>query len=101
MIEGSVGNCQDFGHIHAYKLSKSHSNKKNIGSNYEKSSRDNHVHDYDCHEGKSVTSYSMSPTLIFNLMTASHELVYDIIFNLDNLFNSPDLEPLRRPPRLS
>ncbi len=83
------GNCQEFGHIH---LSEIHDTHEGI-----------HRHDHrdeDCHEGKSVLNYSLFPAAVYTWLPIVFEMNYDVLFDPENNFISPDLEPQRKPPRV-
>ena len=72
-FEGGYDNCFELGHIH-----------KNGG---------------DCHEAKSVLGYSLFPEEIIFQAPAFFALQFDLVLVLKNNFESPCLEPMRKPPR--
>jgi ABC-type nickel/cobalt efflux system permease component RcnA len=81
-------NCLEFGHIHMTELHDTHEGF--------------HTHDHDdqgCHEGKSVFVYSLLPAFIFEWTAIVYKINFDVVFNLENNFASPFLEPDRKPPR--
>ncbi len=98
--EGVHDDCQEFAHIHMYKSTRNHQGKLNISA-FEGRATKADGDDDDCHEGKSVLSYSPFPAAVFDIVTTDYKIVYDLIFSLENNFKSPDLEPQRKPPRNS
>lgn len=62
-----------------------------------------HTHDHedqDCHESKSVLSYSLFPVVVFEWSPVIYHINFDLVFNLESNFVSPNLEPHRKPPRV-
>jgi hypothetical protein len=95
LTEASHGNCDEFGHIHIVHLK--HSQTKTIRS------QSDHTDDNDenCHSGKSVYSYSLFPTTRYEMIAISHAIVFDVVSTLENHFSSPEIKPLRKPPKIS
>lgn len=86
-------NCNEFGHIHFYKIQK----MVEGDASYEASSSK----DEDCHEGKSVAAHDAFPSRVFELVRMSYETVFSRVPVFENHFKSPFLEPPRKPPRFA
>jgi hypothetical protein len=95
IFDSAQGQCQEFGHIHFYKPSTPvhHSHSTNEFNPSRSNEEDG------CHEGKSVLSYSSFPPTPLNLAVPKYELVFELVYSVENSFLSPDLEPRRRPPK--
>ena len=96
VFNGVNSDCQEFAHIHLSQLQQKNHKQLNAATvdSQEKDSKEN-----DCHEGKSVLSYSPFPVEIFTAAPEKYVLQYEVNYNHENTFNSPDLEPLRKPPK--
>lgn len=73
LFENGYDNCFELGHIH-----------KNGG---------------DCHEAKSVFSYSLFPQEILFQAVVPFVVRFDLVLIVKNNFETPYLEPFRKPPR--
>lgn len=94
-IDTGDSNCQEIGHIHNYKLVKS-SSKINT---FEKASSTSQSSDDDCHEGKMAMSSSPFPAVVYDFARPQYEIDFDVIANLENHFQSPDISVPKEPPR--
>jgi hypothetical protein len=87
------GNCQEFGHLHFVKLNTIPAKQSSISSFDQEDLN-------DCHEGKSFLSSTQLPVRVLVLMPVIFQLDFSFVFSLDLHFQSPVLEPHRRPPKL-
>lgn len=90
----SRGDCTEFGHLHLHPVAFAHDHVE-----FAQAQTDHEQSDGDCHEAKSITGYSLTPTLNFTFLKPFHQTSYQIVFLITNGFISPDLEPARKPPR--
>ncbi|MBC7466512.1 MAG: hypothetical protein H7256_11020 [Bdellovibrio sp.] len=58
-----------------------------------------HKHGGSCHEAKSVFSYSLFPHIVLFKIQNLFKTQFEIVFVLKNNFETPYLEPFRKPPR--
>lgn len=93
MHESNSAECDEFGHIHLYKLNLSHSSNPH----HQVEQNDG---DENCHAGKNIYSYSLFP---IDLNDIINPIIPRLVFTdyTINYFQTPDLDPLRKPPRLS
>lgn len=91
-------NCDEFAHIHLQKWHKVSAQAQMINPDTANSNGDS---DENCHEGKSIFAYSTTPVEIFDFAIPKYEIIHDVIFSLENHFQSPYLEPQRKPPKYS
>ena len=98
IFDGVNGDCQEFGHIHFYQVQGKAHVKLNVEA-FE--TRETESSDNDCHEGKSVLSYSPFPAEVYEVAPEQFVLVFEPNFDHENTFVSPDLEPLRKPPKIA
>jgi hypothetical protein len=99
LFAGAIGhgNCDEFGHIHFHKAHKA---TQNINTLSKPSGQQDDVDD-NCHEGKSVFTYATFPADIYNFALPKYDLIFELVFSLENNFKSPYLEPHRKPPKYS
>lgn len=91
-------NCQEFGHIHVYSLELKPI--KNSLPVLRKQSKPADAKDAgDCHEAKSIFVCSPVPAFIIDFSVPTYVIIFDLVFALENNFNSPDLKLHRRPPK--
>lgn len=95
-IDTGESNCQEIGHIHNYKSAKINSSKINA---FEKASSTSSDSDDDCHEGKLAMSSSPFPAVVYDFARPQYEIDFDVIANLENYFQSPDISVPKEPPR--
>jgi hypothetical protein len=94
-------NCDEFAHIHRYKIHLSAQNTSAHESlNADDENRDHRSDaDKECHAAQSVFTYSTLPQeLILNPYVVPRTS-FALIFEITHRFASPYLDPLRRPPR--
>jgi hypothetical protein len=97
------GNCQEFGHIHFFKLNRdSYQHRSNIPAieSSAQSAKGHNKDEQNCHEAKSVMSFFPLPVMAFHFVPPKHKIIFDVVLRLENYFDSPFPEPLRRPPRI-
>ena len=94
VAEHAHGDCAELGHVHFYNLFKY---EQHLGQLKKAGPQDDQAD--DCHEAKSVSSYSVSPEVKFTFAQPVHKIVFELVFALANGFKSPYLEPMRKPPR--
>lgn len=88
----AIDDCNEFGHIHKFKMSASGPSVLKLSP----SSSDKNV---DCHEGKSIFSFSTLPSQIFVFAQIPYEIEFEKIPRLTNSVPSPDPETPRKPPK--
>lgn len=96
--DSHVSNCDEFGHIH---FSVGHIENKNSVATLSSKSQASQDGDDGCHEAKSVFSYSLFPATYTEIEAPFFEMIFENVLALENHFQSPFLEPLRRPPKLN
>ena len=85
----SHSSCFEFSHVHKFKMKD-----RSFGPRYEANDDD------DCHEGKSIFSYSLFPEPVFLRPNSLTKVSFKPVWVLNNNFKVPFLEPTRKPPRL-
>jgi hypothetical protein len=91
-------NCDEFAHIHIQKTYKSTAKALIMKADKTQSHGDK---DDECHEGKSIFAYSTTPAQGFDFSVPKFAIVHKMIFALENHFQSPFIEPHRKPPKYS
>jgi hypothetical protein len=99
LFAGAIGHasCDEFGHIHFHKLHTVTQNINTLGKPLNQQDDD----DENCHEGKSIFAYAPFPAETFDFALPKYDLVFELVFSLQNNFKSPYLEPHRKPPKYS
>ncbi len=99
-FDSGVDNCNEFGHIHFHidYLKVSSLKKSVLKSSHRPGSHDQ---DENCHEGKSIFSYSLFPHRIYVITNPLIRISFQKVWVLQNPSPNPDLEPRRKPPKLA
>lgn len=84
-------NHDEIGHIHFFNIQDENSEKQQSHSHAEE----------NCSSGKSVFLFSTLPAEVYKIQIPALTLAFDFVFSLTNNFQSPDLEPRKKPPRLA
>lgn len=92
-----LNNCQEFAHVHIYQLRDSSSM---IFLKDSQSSSANDPLQNNCHAGQFLWTHSLFSNALFNFSRPEYKIDFALIFNFENRFESPDLEPRLKPPRI-
>lgn len=95
--ENVHGDCQEFAHIHFFKVKATSFGNDTISKNNKSDEDDNN---YSCHSSQIVYYFFPFPHEIYETKS-SHKTIFEIVLNLENNFKSPNLEPQKKPPRQS
>lgn len=91
-------NHDEIGHIHFYHIHP-HAVAALKDTLEDPATRQQADDDENCSSAKSVFAYSHAPDQTYKILIPQLIKAFDLVFNLDNGFRSPDLEPRRKPPR--
>lgn len=98
LVNADFQNCDEIGHIHVFHSHQPQKSQLSNKPSYQQERRDTDE-DESCHAGKSVFAYSLYPVEVHQIQLISLKEAFDLVFNLKNNFENPDLEPHRKPPR--
>ncbi len=93
--EMAYEDCNEIWHRHT-SLMHGHDETRFVEASTTSRSQKNET----CHAGKSVFSYSLFPASVVDEFEPTYGIVFDVISTIENDFRGPDLEPLRKPPKL-
>ena len=99
MARQSQSNHEEIGHIHFYQVISKLASTVTYSFDSKRSS--GHHENKNCSSGKSVFTYISVPSGIFVILIPSLGSAFDLILNLHDNFQTPYLEPRRKPPRLA
>lgn len=85
-------NCDEFGHLHLVKMNTSLAIKSIVSFQDQDDPE-------DCHEGKSSGGATQLPVRDFQIQPVLSLRINDLVFLVENFFQSPIIEPLRKPPK--
>lgn len=91
------GDCGEFGHIHFY--SSGHRLSFLSVQTFDHQSKDDDEN--DCHEGKSIFAHASVLVASYDFLAPTYNVIFAVVFSVDNNFKSPDLELHRKPPKYS
>ena len=92
---GSHGDCNEFGHIHEFKIEKLFHKNVTEFAVYADDDGDS------CHSAQTVLSIPGMPLHSFDWAHSRPSNIVKFNINIGLNFQSPDLDPPRKPPRLA
>ncbi len=95
--QSESSDCNEIAHIHNFKTAS-----QPLGSSFKVSDSKKELGDHDdCHAGKSIVSTVMFTSPTVDIKISCLVFSYHPIFRIKSNFQSPHLDPMRKPPRLA